>query len=253
MKTCSFDGCYRATPQDKGDRCSSHHRQVGSQESRACAGCGATFTYVVVRGPRQRYCGSDCRSAAANGRGRAKRKDARASICCRQCGAAIPDAESAKRELCSKRCSSAWYRAHEARQCSEPDCDKPLRARGLCATHYNRGYHPDRHKRWPGNPEVRRRALRRKTQKRRAVANQVEAETVDRDKVGDRDGWRCGICRRKVDRTLPWPHPKSASLDHVVPISQDGPHTYANCRIAHLDCNLRRSNKGGGEQLALIG
>lgn len=88
---------------------------------------------------------------------------------------------------------------------------------------------------------------------RRALRKREDAEPVDRDKVGDRDRWVCGICGGKVDRTLAYPDPRSASLDHIEPISQDGAHTYANSRIAHLDCNVRRSNRGGAEQLALIG
>ncbi|WP_420886886.1 HNH endonuclease [Brachybacterium muris] len=30
--------------------------------------------------------------------------------------------------------------------CTQPGCARPLRARGLCPTHYNREYHPTRHK-----------------------------------------------------------------------------------------------------------
>lgn len=104
-----------------------------------------------------------------------------------------------------------------------------------------------------GDPAKRRARLRVKTQLRRARARDVDAEVVDRDVVGDRDGWRCGICRRKVNRRLPYPHPRSASLDHIVPLSQDGKHTYANVRITHLTCNTARGNRGGGEQLLLVG
>lgn len=32
------------------------------------------------------------------------------------------------------------------RTCATPGCDKPHRARGLCSTHYNRTYAPDRHR-----------------------------------------------------------------------------------------------------------
>ena len=35
------------------------------------------------------------------------------------------------------------------RTCTLPGCDKPHRARGLCATHYNQTHAPDRHKKKP--------------------------------------------------------------------------------------------------------
>jgi 5-methylcytosine-specific restriction endonuclease McrA len=81
----------------------------------------------------------------------------------------------------------------------------------------------------------------------------VHTENVDRDLVGERDGWRCGICRKRVDWTLVYPDRMSPSLDHVVPLSEGGEHTYANTRIAHLICNNLRRHHGGNEQLALIG
>lgn len=157
---------------------------------------------------------------------------------------------------CTKRCSGAeWRTRARAGQygiCSEVGCGEGVRARGLCVTHYNRAFHAGSQRQWPSDPDKRRQALRRKTQKRRAVEKGVEADVVDRDKVGDRDGWRC-FCGKKVDRHLPYPDPRSASLDHVIPISHGGPHAYANCRISHLTCNLARGNRGGGEQLLLFG
>ncbi|WP_161794551.1 HNH endonuclease [Demequina globuliformis] len=45
------------------------------------------------------------------------------------------------------------------RTCSLPDCDKPFRARGLCAAHYNRAYCPERHGD-PAEDAARRRAAR---------------------------------------------------------------------------------------------
>lgn len=89
--------------------------------------------------------------------------------------------------------------------------------------------------------------------RRRAKRAGAEHERVLKSVVFMRDKGRCGICRKKIDRFLPYPDPMSASLDHVVPISQGGAHTYANVRITHLSCNVVRSNRGGGEQLAMIG
>jgi hypothetical protein len=71
--------------------------------------------------------------------------------------------------------------------------------------------------------------------------------------VLERDGWRCQICKRGIPATASVPHPKAGTVDHVLPRSQGGTHDRANLRAAHFDCNWKRSNKGGNEQLALIG
>lgn len=130
---------------------------------------------------------------------------------------------------------------------------RPHRAKGLCNTHYKRERYPEQRYVFPNDPEAKRLRDLTKSKRRRAAGRRADAENVDRDLVGARDGWRCGICAQHVSPTLAYPHPRSASLDHVEPVSQGGKHTYANTRIAHLDCNVSRGNRGGNEQLALIG
>lgn len=89
---------------------------------------------------------------------------------------------------------------------------------------------------------------RRARRKKAATGARVELSAI-----AARDKWTCQICRKAVDRTLIWPHPMSPSLDHVVPLSKGGAHDPANVQLAHLDCNTVKGNRGGGEQLALIG
>jgi hypothetical protein len=71
--------------------------------------------------------------------------------------------------------------------------------------------------------------------------------------IFDRDGWRCGICRERIDRRHTYPHPRCASVDHIVPLAKGGDDTRRNVQAAHLDCNLRKRHKGTGDQLRLIG
>ncbi len=103
------------------------------------------------------------------------------------------------------------------------------------------------------NPERKREVMRKSTQRRRAQKRMTACENFSDGEIFDRDRWVCGVCREKINRRLRHPHPRSASLDHIVPLSQGGPHTRANVRAAHLQCNVRRGNRGGGEQLMLIG
>lgn len=39
-------------------------------------------------------------------------------------------------KFCRKTCGTLYYQRNETRQCSESDCERPLRARGVCAKHY---------------------------------------------------------------------------------------------------------------------
>lgn len=81
----------------------------------------------------------------------------------------------------------------------------------------------------------------------------VQYEPIQPRRVFARDGWRCGICGRKVDKRLKAPNPMRASLDHIVPMSKGGDHLLANVQCAHLRCNVGKRERGGGEQLALVG
>lgn len=94
---------------------------------------------------------------------------------------------------------------------------------------------------------------RRHNHQRRARVYGVGYELFDPREIYERDRWICGICRKRISRMLTFPHPRSVSLDHVVPLSQGGQHSRANSRSAHLECNVARNNRGGNEQLALLG
>lgn len=43
----------------------------------------------------------------------------------------------------------------------------------------------------------------------------------------------CGICGRPVDKSIPWPHPMSACIDHIIPIDKGGhPSDMSNLQLA---------------------
>jgi len=72
-----------------------------------------------------------------------------------------------------------------------------------------------------------------------------------------RDRGRCqaGTCHfhsRKV-AALGTRSPRQPSMDHIVPLSRGGTHAPSNVHLTHYRCNLSKNNRGGGEQLRLIG
>lgn len=80
--------------------------------------------------------------------------------------------------------------------------------------------------------------------KKRALKRRDDAELILPSAVFERDGWLCGICRCKVNSTLRYPNPLSASVDHIMPLSRGGEHSYRNVQCSHLVCNLRKQSGG---------
>jgi len=58
--------------------------------------------------------------------------------------------------------------------------------------------------------------------------------------LAERDNWICGICQMPIDPLLTYPNPGYRSIDHIIPLSRGGEHSYTNTRIAHLSCNNKR-------------
>lgn len=90
-------------------------------------------------------------------------------------------------------------------------------------------------------------------QVRRAVINGARFEKVIADRVFDRDGWKCQICGTKTDRSRRGKHHvRSPELDHRVPLSKGGTHTYDNVQTACRSCNSEKSNRSSVGQMPLF-
>lgn len=58
-----------------------------------------------------------------------------------------------------------------------------------------------------------------------------------------RDGTNCSICGEPVDLALHFPDLMYPSVDHVVPRSKGGEDEPHNCQLAHLRCNMSKSDR----------
>lgn len=228
-------------------------------DQRICPGCGRGIT----PGPRERnprrWCSEQCRRWA-NRHPETLRSLSRT---CPTCDANMSE-RSTRAKYCTKRCGEIARgkrlpRQLALRQCALPECSQEFQPsrkgqRCCCEKHgkvlYNRESRADgRQKAPPWNDKRRDRYHRRRAQKKAASTG----EPVLLADIAERDRWRCHICGTRVGKKIAWPHPRSASLDHIVPLSQHGPHDPANVQLAHLGCNSARNNRGGGEQLLLVG
>lgn len=87
------------------------------------------------------------------------------------------------------------------------------------------------------------RRMKLKSDLRRARMHRVDYEPLDRREVFERDEWVCGLCGEQIDPELKYPDRMSASLDHLIPVSEGGPHTMSNVQASHWICNVRRGTK----------
>jgi 5-methylcytosine-specific restriction endonuclease McrA len=116
-----------------------------------------------------------------------------------------------------------------------------------------------RYRKWKRDESLcnRCRFIKKARQKNVATARRQSAEKAG-DKIawrelGERDGWQCHICNRKVQkRAGTAKQPKGATVDHIVPVAHGGSHTWDNVALAHRVCNTSRG-AAGEVQLRLVG
>lgn len=182
--------------------------------------------------------------------------------------------------------------AQRRRFCEVPGCDRPRFGQAMCEMHYGRvrsygstdprpdprrrqmvdgqllcsrcmewkeaeAFHRDRSRPFARASACRRclsesGSARARSQLRRARKAARPTEKFTDQEIFERDGWRCGICGRRISRRRRWPDPLSVSLDHIVPLALGGSHTRANAQASHLRCNQQKCT-GGTDQLRLIG
>lgn len=75
-------------------------------------------------------------------------------------------------------------------------------------------------------------------QARRARIKELFVESFSREEILERDNWICGICAEPINPDLKLPDMRSASIDHIIPVSKGGFHERANVQAAHLRCNV---------------
>lgn len=72
--------------------------------------------------------------------------------------------------------------------------------------------------------------------KRRALKLSTQVEVVDYATIYGRDEGICHLCGQFVEVG-------DVHMDHVIPLSKGGTHTYDNIKVSHSWCNLRKGAK----------
>jgi 5-methylcytosine-specific restriction endonuclease McrA len=206
-----------------------------------------------------------------------KRWDAGGNRVCPPCGALLTRAANARRYpvYCSASCDPNPYAKGKAlpiRLCRD-GCGRqaergsvsclicpeerrhPIGKCHSCGASYRR---PGQGIRWRFCSVACQRRVHRRNDKRRAM---LVIEKVHPVSVFQRDGWTCHLCGDRTERPTKGEALRrySPTLDHLVPVSHGGEHSYANVRTAHMVCNSKRgaraiskSQEGQGIQYPLL-
>lgn len=129
-----------------------------------------------------------------------------------------------QQELNDKRRIAKGDRAVRRRERLEATAEE-RRVRRLARIREWRRNHPEKVERY-----------RRYNQTRKARLLGAFVEKVDRFRVYDQWSGICGICALHVSR-------ERFDVDHIIPLSRGGEHSYANCQPAHPTCNTRKHNR----------
>lgn len=224
---CSIEGCPRVA--EKRGWCSPHYQRwvkTGNPvvPTRPCATCG---DIIAFGNADRKYCSRPCipHTYVYTDSDRQKRREQRE---------ANLEAFRARERAWSH---SERQRARKREYMSRPEQRKKQR---------------EAMKRWriknPGkwrSQSAQRRAARR--------GYKLISEPATTAYLHERDGGRCGICRKLVNLKLCWPDLMSASVDHIVPLSISFDDTRANKQLAHLRCNSRKKDRAANDQLRLLG
>ena len=252
---CSFE--QRTGPGRKQKFCSeecqrdwwAQNREQHKSYTYICQQCGKE--YVAKEKNRDKFCSRECayahkakdrpeNIARQEAKRQAKHNTKIVYAQCVECGAEFIQRRG--RLTCSAQCQRLLNRRKYAEYAMERkgknvcvcrECGKEFSApygdkrRRFCSVECGKCYNGRIHKR-----------------KRRAEKKgNGPFHNIDPREVFERDSWTCGLCGKRVNRRLKFPNPRSASLDHIIPLSRGGPHTYQNVQLAHLKCNLEKRDQ----------
>lgn len=220
-----------------------NHSAKRISRTATCEGCGVTFN--PKRTDRARYCTRACSFAHGEAARRAvatrmeryppaPKPDTTEADALRRIGRGIPASLGrllliqAKRQRAAKPCLT---------------CGKPIGASrsgsggaSYCTT------------RCAQQSASFREAKRAARLARKAKERSARVETVSPLRVFERDGWRCHLCGGLTIKGKRGSyHAKAPELDHIVPLSKGGDHSYANTACAHRSCNIAKSDRVIGQ------
>jgi hypothetical protein len=159
---------------------------------------------------------------------------------CLNCGGPQKDHATERTRFCSTKCSAEYEWECPCSSCGTPFSKRGVHGGGtaLCID---------------CRAKARRQCRRYRNIASRAKKHGVARERYVRESLLERDGWQCQLCGVKLlhkwkyhKRTL-IPHPKNATLDHIIAMSCGGADAPWNIQACCFACNSKKSASSKGQ------
>jgi 5-methylcytosine-specific restriction endonuclease McrA len=195
-------------------------------KEKACKGCGEVFILTVHN---REFCSKECHYK--------NYVSTKYSSVCLCCGKDFKHSSS-NTKYCSISCSAKANAAHlyqdGKKRCS--GCKQMFDISLFKVKKYNGQLRPH-------CPECHRNRINAMNYKRRQWTAQIDTK-LDITLVFNKCGWRCSYCGCETPKSLRGKFVLNApELDHIVPLSKGGNHSYENVTLSCRGCNLSKSNK----------
>ncbi|MGM0807543.1 MAG: HNH endonuclease [Bacillota bacterium] len=220
------------------DACRSKYNKENKGHKQVCKYCKGEFR--VYR--KQNFCTKECWSnyAKVNKKPKAVIKKKHKEKNCIGCGISFTTTRGNKK-YCNKDCAykhhlnkldhkrkeEVTYHQRKCKECGKHFSSTRWNA-AYCNTVCSNRYSNRR------NETTRRRMIRK---------NGKVDWNISIERLLKRDGKRCYLCDANVDLSVDTNHANYPSIEHVIPVSKGGTHTWDNVKIAHRKCNALKSDK----------
>lgn len=67
-------------------------------------------------------------------------------------------------------------------------------------------------------------------------------DDIDHLTLFELHGWMCWNCKTEINRFLRFPHFMAATVEHIIPLSRGGTHTWDNVAPSHAKCNFEKGD-----------
>lgn len=228
-----------------------------------CQHCGKD--YHPKSNERNTYCSRECAYKAkrivseerkqTEATAKVKRDIARIRILtCPVCGEMFVTASQSKYVCCNNTCYKQYMAAISMERYFVPVREKNPYIKKICkecGKEYEVNYMADVRVFCSDKCSSRNGHRNGKARRRMRMREQYVAP-VNMIDIYNRDGGVCQLCGERVDMRCKVPHPRAATIDHIIPLAEWGTHGPKNVQLAHFMCNSAKGTRAKGSQLRML-